>query len=744
MRRLRPMGLAIVERVRPTLKKSNDFIGASWIALVACMGQACARLSNVRRILECDRLMKRQIAFGLSLLPFFTVAAVADEGMWLSNEFPVDKVQAAYGFKPDAAFLDHIRLASVRIANGCSSSFVSPNGLVMTNDHCVRECLENLSRPGVDPSDSGFYAPALKDEPQCPGVEINQLVAITDVTRAIDAELAGKEGPAFAAALKAAKAKITSACASGDDKVRCDVVTLYRGGQYNLYKYRRYQDVRLVFAPESEIGFFGGDPDNFEFPRYDFDAAFMRVYENGKPLDTKANYLKLASEPVKTGDVAFVAGNPGRTDRLYTLAQLEEERDIVMPRQIAYSSELRGQLTQFIQRGPEQARVATPTLFGLENGLKVFKGRFKALTDGRFMAAKLAQETALREKVAQNPELAAKTGKPWDDIAKALAAHRPQSDRGFLLRARLSRTSELLNYAVALLRIPVETAKPEGERLAEYTSAALPAVRADLMADAPVSAELERLLLAFWFGKIQEYLGPDDAFVHKILGNKSADQLALELVNGSKLGDPAVRRRLLEGGKAAIDQSQDPMIVFARLIDGDLRAVRQQEEETLEAVLDNAGGRIARAGFATGATAYPDATFSFRISYGAVAGWQEPGKTVDPVTRFKGLYQRATGAAPFNLPDRWVKAKDKLNPETIFNFSTTNDIIGGNSGSPVIGRTGEAIGLAFDGNIHSLAGDFYYDPVLNRTVAVSAVAIREGLAKVYQATRLLEELDAKP
>jgi hypothetical protein len=687
--------------------------------------------------------MFRLAVFFLAVCGVAIGAARADEGMWLPNGLPSDKIEAAYGFKPDAAWLAHARLSAVRLASGCSAGLVSASGLVATNHHCVRECLTQLSSKNADASATGFYAATLADEKRCSTIEANRLIDTVEVTDRIRKATDGKEGAAFAAALKAEQAAITQACAGGDDRLRCDVVTLYSGGRYDLYKYRRYQDVRLVFAPEDGIADFGGDPDNFEFPRYALDVGFLRLYDNGKPLDSTDGYFKFSDREPTPGELVFTVGNPGNTNRLHTVAQLEDEREFDLPRLAFYFAELRGVLREFVRRGPEEQRVGGANLLGVENSLKVFKGLWGALSDPALIDAKRTAEAALQAKVAADPALH-EAGTAWDDIAAAVKRHRAISDRAFLMN-QMRRASRLLDDALIVVRQPVEQAKPDGERLSEYSAASFPALRQRLLSEAPISPALETVTLGFWLRKLQEILGPDDPLVHKILGAHSPDDLAASLVKASKLADPALRRRLLDGGQKAIDASGDPMVAFAKLVDPDSRAIRKTVEDDYDAVLDAAGGRIARASFAIyGAGLSPDATFTLRLSYGAVQGWAENGREVPPLTRIGGVFGRATGSDPFRLPPRWVAAKDTLDLGTVFDFASTNDIVGGNSGSPVIDRNGAVLGLAFDGNIHSLGGDYGYDPALNRSVTVSSVAIREVLAKIYGANRLLDELGTTP
>jgi hypothetical protein len=668
-------------------------------------------------------------------------SALADEGMWTFNDFPADKVEKAYGFRPDQAWLDRVRLASVRLAEGCSASFVSARGLVQTNHHCARGCIEQLSTAGNDLAARGFYAREETDEPPCPTMEVDQLIEITPVTTRIHEATGNKDGPAFAGALKAERAAIEHECAGNDDNLRCDVVELYQGGVYDLYKYRRFQDVRLVFAPEEAIAFFGGDPDNFEFPRYDFDVSYLRVYADGKPLDTSAHYFRYAKADARPGDVVFTSGNPGSTRRLDTVAQLAFQRDVSLPQRIFLLAELRGQLTRFSAEGPEQARRAQTRLFGVENALKEYKGEFSALVDPTIIHNQATAEQALRAKVDADPALRSQSATAWDDIKATLERYRPQADRFMLLAHSGGFRSKLVDYALELVRHAAEAGKPDGERLSEYTEAQFPKTRQQLLASTPVYPDLEKLQLTFALTKLRELLGPDDALVKKVLGRKSPAQLADALIDGTGLADPELRKRLLDADPATIAAATDPLIQFVRAIDPDLRAVRKESEDGLEAAITKAASQIARARFRIeGTSTYPDATFSPRVSYGSVAGYSAGGKQIAPFTYVSGLYERATGAYPFALPPSWIAAQGALNPQQPMNFVTTNDVIGGNSGSPVINKAAEIVGLVFDGNIESLGGDFGYDGAVNRTVAVNVGMLREGLAKVYRADRLVAEL----
>jgi V8-like Glu-specific endopeptidase len=668
-----------------------------------------------------------------------TLPALADEGMWTYNNFPAAKVKEKYGFEPTQQWLDNVRLSSARIAGGCSASFVSPNGLVMTNHHCVRGCIEQLSTAEKDYTANGFYAKAQADELQCPAMEINQLSEITDVTERLNKATQGLSGKQFADTLKGEMAKIEKECATSD-QVRCDVVTLYQGGKYNLYKYRRFQDVRLVFAPEHAIAFFGGDPDNFEFPRYDLDVAFVRVYQDSKPAPI-ANYFKWSKGGAKDGELTFVSGHPGRTSRGLTVAELEVQRDVAMPRMLLYMSEFRGMINEFQKRGAEQERISNNIKFGVENAVKAFKGRHEALLDKKFFASKVAAEQDLRQKVEANPELKNKYGAAWDEIAKALEQLKSvRKELGYIENGQ-GFSSKLYDIAKTLVRAADELPKENSQRLREFSDARLPGLKAQLFSPAPIYPELEIAQLEFSLTKLREELGADHPFVKKVLGKESPAALAARVVNGSQLRDVKMRQQLFEGGKKAIAASQDPMIKLFAMVDPDARAIRKTYEENIESVIKKNSELVAKAKFDVyGTNVYPDATFSLRLSYGSVQGFMDEGKKVAPFTQMAGAYERHTGEDPFALPKSWLDSKSKLKLSTPMNFVTTNDIIGGNSGSPMINKDAEIVGLVFDGNIYSLGGEYGFDESVNRTVAVHSDAIIESMQKIYGATRVLEEL----
>ncbi len=674
--------------------------------------------------------------------------AFADEGMWTFDNFPAAKVKLAYGVDITPAWLDHVRGAAVRLSSGCSASAVTATGLVLTNNHCVAGCAQNLSTPGHDYFQSGYLAANRQDERTCAGMQAEILTGITDVTARMTASGAGLSGQALVKARTAASSTIEGEACGGDVKFRCQVVDLYHGGQYKLYKYRKYSDVRLVFSPGVPAAFFGGDPDNFNFPRYDLDSAFVRLYENGQPAAT-VDHLRWNAAPPKAGEPVFVAGNPGGTDRQLTVAQLQTQRDLTVPITLLQMSELRGRLLRLSEESEEHRRIAADSVFGIENSYKVYYGRLFALNDATFMAARRAAEadlqaqTKAKQAQAGAGGLGAGFGNPWADLAIA-----QQSIQALYLPYRMVERgpmdSDLFDYAKDLVRAAQEREKPSAERLPGYADSQLSLLEKEVLDTRPVYPELEQVTLEFWLTKVREYLTADDPNTRLILGRDSPEALSERLAKGSRLGDPAVRKALWAGGLKAVLASDDPMIQFMLRIDPAARQLRSQYDEQVVGPTTQAAEKIARARFvAYGDSIYPDATFTLRLSYGKIDGWSYRGAAVPPFTTFAGLYERATGQAPFDLDPRWAAAKDKLNPDTVFDISTTNDIIGGNSGSPLINAKGEVIGAIFDGNIHSLGGDYGYDGAINRSVAVSTAAVTEALRKVYGAQALAAELTAE-
>ena len=667
--------------------------------------------------------------------------ARADEGMWTFDAFPTAKMKAHYGFAPDQAWLDRVQAAAVRLTGGCSASFVSSTGLILTNHHCVVGCLQNLSTGTDDLVANGINTATAGEERKCPGQQAEVVTSIIDVTSTIAGAIGSATGEALVKARDAAEAKLESAGDCADtDTVRCQVVTLFGGGQYKLYKYRKYSDVRVVWAPEFQAAFFGGDPDNFNFPRYALDSAFLRAYENDRPVATP-QHLTWNPRAPKRGEATFVVGNPGRTQRLFTQAQVAFARDQSLPLGLLLASEYRGRLVEAMKDDPVKTREGADELFGVENSYKATYGQRLALVDAPF-AGKLAdEERTLRSVVAASPQAGA-IGDPWAQVAGGIDAYRQFFLPYYFLEARAGYGSTLYGYAESLVRAAIEREKPNGERLAGFTDAALPLLGKRLTDPVPVYPWLEELSLDFWMSKTREYLGTDDPAVRALLGKESPEAKARRLVAGSTLADPAVRRALFDGGLKAVRASKDPMIQLALANEALNRPLIARYKAEVDAPLTAAQTKLAQARLAgaDAASLYPDATFTLRISYGKVAGWTERGADVPYETVMKGVYDRATGQQPFVLAKAFDRAKSRLKGNTTYDFTTTNDIIGGNSGSPVIARDGSVIGAAFDGNIHSLGGNFGYDGILNRTVVVSSAAVQQGLEVLYPAPRLVAEL----
>jgi len=666
-------------------------------------------------------------------------SARADEGMWTFDNFPIATVNEKYGTNIDQAWLDRVRNAAVRL-QGCSASLVSGEGLILTNHHCVVGCVQDLSSAENDYVKNGWMPATREEEKKCPGQTAEILTDITDVTDRVVGAGAGLEGAAFVQARAAEIDKIQKEVCGDDQKLTCQVISLYRGGQYKLYKFRKYDDVRLVFAPEFQAAFFGGDPDNFNFPRYALDAGFLRIYEDGKPVATP-NHLAWNPNAPKEGDVTFVAGNPGSTSRLLTMAQLEALRDQQLPLTLIQTSELRGRLLEYSTTDEEAKRVSVDPIFGLENGFKVYYGQQGALTDPAFMATKRTAEQELRQRVAADPALAQRIGDPWAELERVAAAQRDLYLPYRQLEAAAGQRSSLYSYAKSIVRAAKERAKPVAERRAGYSDADIAALGRRLATETPISNDLEKIYLDFWLSKTREYLTVDNADVKALLGKESPEQIAERLVDGTRLADPAFRAQALAMTPEQLAASGDPMIAFVLANDDAAQAVRTQWDAGVNGPTARAAEKVAQARFAVyGDNLYPDATFSLRLSYGQVKGWTYRGVTVPAFTYMGGLYERATGAEPFNAAQRFVDAESRINKNVVYDFVSTNDIIGGNSGSPVINAKGEVIGAAFDGNIHSLGGSFGYDGELNRTVTVSTAAVTEALRNVYNQPRLLREL----
>jgi len=678
--------------------------------------------------------------FSLQTLNF---TALADEGMWTFNNVPRAEIKKKYGFDITDEWLKKVQLASVRFNNGGSGSFVSPNGLVLTNYHIVEDIVNEVSTPQKDLAKEGFVARSSAEEIKAPSLELNVLMSIEDVTNRINAVV--KAGSSDAEAFAARRAEISAIEAESTKAtgLRSDVITFYQGGQYGLYRYKKYTDVRLVFVPEFQAAFFGGDPDNFNFPRFNIDMALVRIYENDQPVHP-GSFLKWSTAGAREGDLVFVTGNPGSTARLNTVAHLEELRDTSIPIVLRLLERREAMLKKYMAMGEEQTRQSQNELNSVQNSLKVYRGQVAGLKDKALMDRKMKDEAALRKSIAATPERQKIYGDAWDAIAKA-----HQSLPSYVRERRIFDLGSGFNtttfgIARTLVRLAAESEKPNAQRLPEFTDARRASLELALYSPAPVHDDFEKLKLADSLGFMVELLGADHPLVKQILDGKTPEVLAAELIDGTKLKDVAFRKQLAAGGRQAIEASNDPMIVLARTIDPKARELRKRYENEVIGVERANYSKIARARFDTeGTKLYPDATFTLRLSYGAVKGYMENGKKVAPFTTLGGLYDRSTqfkSEFPYNLPPRWLEKKSAVDLKTPFNFVSTDDIIGGNSGSPTINKNGELVGLIFDGNIQSLVGDFMYDESVNRAISVDVRAMNEVLRKVFGANDIADEL----
>jgi hypothetical protein len=665
----------------------------------------------------------------------------ADEGMWLYTNPPRQLLQERHGFQVTDPWLDHLMKSSVRFNSGGSGSFISEDGLVISNHHVGADAIQKLGTAEKDYLRDGFQARKPGEELKCVDLELNVLQTIEDVTARINAAV-----PAQASADDAvlARRKIIAEIEKESlDRtgLRSDVITLYQGGAYHLYRFKRYTDVRLVFAPEQQVAFFGGDPDNFEFPRYNLDVCLFRVYENGQPARID-HHLTWSKNGASEGELTFVSGHPGRTSRLLTMAELEYLRDVQFPYTLWRLKQLEVLLQSWSARSPENARRAKDELFGYQNSRKARDGGMAGLLDPVLMGKKAAAEKQFREKLAASGQHAEALA-AYDRIAAA------QKEIGRLaLRYRAFEGEHAFNcdsFGIArhLLRVGDERPKPNGERLREYADSQRQPLELDLFSDKPIHEDLETLKLADSLTFVSNLLGAEDATVKAILAGKSPRVRAAELISQTKVRDVAFRKELYQGGAEAVRKAQDPLIELARLVDQESRDLRRQVEAQDE-LKKQAQAAIARARFALeGTGSYPDATFTLRLAFGTIQGFQEGTRTVPPFTTMAGLYERNTlmqNTPPFDLPERWLRKKSSLNLKTPFNFVNTADIIGGNSGSPVVNRAGEFVGIIFDGNIQSLVLDFAYDDVVARAVSVDSRAILESLEKVYGARDLVREI----
>ena len=670
---------------------------------------------------------------------------LGDEGMWLFNNPPKAHLKAKYNFEPTDAWLNHLQKSSVRFNSGGSGSFVSANGLVMTNHHVAADALQKMGTKDHNYYRDGFHAKTYAEESKCEAMELNVLMSIEDVTERVNAS--SKAGAKAEDSFAARRAVISEIEKESLDKtsLRSDVVTLYQGGAYHLYRFKKYTDVRLVFAPEQQIAFFGGDPDNFEYPRFDLDMAFFRVYENDKPAKIE-HFLKWSKAGAKEDELVFVSGHPGKTNRLNTVDELQYFRDIGYPFLLNRLNRWEVLLNAFSGRSEENARQAKEFLFGVQNSRKARVGGLGGLLDPELMARKQAYELKLKEAVAKDAKLAdAKTA--WDKVTASEKIRAELIKPYTVLEGAAGFNCEIFGIARTLVRAAEEKPKKNQERLREFRDSALESMELQLFSEEPIYDEYEIVKLADGLSFMASILGYKHPIVVTSLAGKSPQQRAAELVLGSKLKDVNERKRLYKEGTKAITASKDPILLLALAVDAESRKIRKRMELEVEEPKRQAYAEIAKVKFALeGTSTYPDATFTLRLAFGTVNGYEENGKKVPAETYYSGLYERSTehmNKSPFDLPQRWIDKKGKLDMKVPLNFVCTADIIGGNSGSPVVNKDAEVVGLIFDGNIQSLVLDFAFTEEQGRAVSVHSQGMIEALRKVYEATNVADELEGK-
>src|SRR4051812_6239855 len=681
-------------------------------------------------------------------------AVLADEGMWLFNNPPLKQLREKYQFEPSSEWLEHLQRSAVRFNSGGSGSFVSPNGLVITNHHVGADTLQKMSDEQHNYLRDGFYAAKPADEVKSSDLELNVLVSIEDVTDRVNAAVKPNTSPAQAGSARAAAIATIEQESKEKTGLRSDVVSLYQGGLYHLYRYKRYDDVRLVFAPEQQIAFYGGDPDNFEYPRYNLDICIFRAYENGQPAKID-HYLKWNSNGPADGELTFVSGSPGRTDRQLTSDELADRRDREGPEWLRLFNRREVLLDAWGERSFENARRARADLYGDQNNRKRYDGYIAALLDPEIWNAFEQREKGLRDAVSQN-EATKSALTAYDRIKQAqfeIARIAPrysylEQERPVTIGYRGPRAAfgNLFKFARLLTRAIDERGKANGDRMPMFRESAKESLELALFSNEPIHEDYEILTLSDSLTDFAEKFGANDNLVKQLLAGKSPRARAIELVTGTKLKDVAFRKELYSKNATALAAMHDPMLDFARLMETPAVQMRKAQEAQ-EEIKKQAYAEIAKARFAIeGTNSYPDATFTLRLSYGTVRGYEEDGKSVAPFTNFAGLYQRAgdhNNRPPFDLPQRWNERKSALNMQTKFNFVSDADIIGGNSGSPVVNKANEFVGIIFDGNIESLALDCVYSDKQERAVSVDSAAITEALRKVYDAGALADELEGK-
>jgi hypothetical protein len=663
--------------------------------------------------------------------------------MWPLNQLPLDRLGKTYGFRPDAEWIEHVQKSCLRFGRGGSASFVSPEGLIMTNHHVGSGAIGDLSTPENDYVKNGFYARTRAQELKCSDLKVYQLMSIEDVTERVNAEVDGEmEASAAQEARDKAMAAVTGE-AREETGLHPEIVRLYHGARFHVYLYKVYDDVRLVMAPEAGIAFFGGDLDNFGFPRYDLDVSFFRAYEDGQPAETPYHF-KWSQDGSHKGEPVFVAGHPARTRRMFTTEHLEFLRDVDIKLILEVYNQLEVAMIQFIQRSEEHKRIGKPTLLSIQNGRKAYNGILAGLLNERIMQRKGEAQTALKEWIQEDEERQARYGDPWGELASAIEEMRAYYPAYFLIENRRSRMGDLYRMAKRLVRAAKEREKPDGERSPEYREDELESVKSGILQEAPFYMELEVYLLSDALTRLARVLGGNHPIVKAALAGKTPEVRAADIVARTHLGNVGYRRNLFERGQEAIEASEDPVVMLASALEPFAAELRERYEKEFESVMVGAYSRIAQVRFEKfGEEIYPDATHTLRLSVGLVNGYMERGERIVPVTRIGGAFGHAEThghVAPFELPESWMEAKDRLTLDTPFNFVSTNDIIGGNSGSPTFNRACEIVGIIFDGNIQSLVWDIDFNQEQARAVSVHSQGITEALDKIYNAGPLVKEL----
>lgn len=690
-------------------------------------------MRHMPRRLGCSCLLMVALAVGL---------ASADEGMWVYNQLPTKLLKDRYGFEPPPGWAEHLMRSSVRFNSGGSGSFVSSTGLVLTNHHVAADTLAKISTAERNYYRDGFLAKTLADEVPAPDLELNQLVEIVDVTDRVNKAVAAEPADKAQAARQAEVSRIEKE-STEQTKLRSDVITLYQGGAYHLYRYKKYTDVRLAFAPEFSIAFFGGDADNFEYPRHDLDMALFRVYENGQPAKIE-HFLRWSSKGAADGELIFVSGHPARTSRLLTVDALHFQRDVRFPAMVNLLRRREITLQQFAADGEEFARRAKKDLFGVQNSRKRSVGQMQSLHDPRLFDAKKSAETELRFRRTDSPREALAYD-PWERIAAANQHHAHLFKRHMLLEMGAGFYSELFAIARSLVRMAAEDNKPNEKRLAEYRDSGRESFKRRVFSPAPIYEDLERAKLTDSLSMLLEELQHEPDVLQKALAGKGPVARAVELVNGTKLKDVEERKRIAAAGWKAIESSTDSMIMLARDIDERARVIRKELETSVEEPERQAYGEIAKLRFAKfGTSVYPDATFTLRLAFGTVKGVDDADTKIPAWTTIAEAFEHEAahgGQEPWKLPRSWHDHKSKLDLATPLNFAGTADGVGGNSGSPVVNRAGEVVGLIFDSNIPALANEFRHSSdVGGRSISVHSAGMLEAMRKIYDADKLADEL----